>query len=113
MKNLELKISQIQSIKLQLHLLFNFMPGTKEDQLKPIDLDYLAYFICYGVKEGKLKILKDEVSVAEGVWHNKLYEFRKLGILLGKGDKTTLNPKIKINLGNLNYKIDFNVQSDL
>ena len=107
---LKLSISKIKSIKLQLHLLFNFTEGSKKDQLNSIDLEYLAYFILYGPKVGKEKILEDEVSVSKEVWHNKLYKFRTLGLLKGKGEATILDPRIKLNLESFDYKLTLNVQ---
>ena len=106
MKKLTLNITQIQSIKLQLHLLFNFIKG---DSLKPADLEYLAYFILYG-EEGKKRILEDAVSVSAEVWHNKLTKFRKMGIVMGLRESTYLNPNIKIALDNLTYNLTINVQ---
>ena len=102
--NLNLKISEVESIKLQLDLLINYTP--KGTVLNKKQLLYLSYFAIYGFKKGKELILEKEISLNGQVWSNHLNLFRDLGLVVGVRENSKLNPNIKLNFSEFTYTLN-------
>ena len=92
--NLKLHIDQLQSIRLQLDLMINYTH--KGIVLNSTQLLYLSYFVCYGIKKGRDKIIEDGISLSPQVWSNNLVIFRNTGLIQGVREESRLNPNIKI-----------------
>lgn len=110
--NLKLHIDQLQSIRLQLDLMINYTH--KGIVLNSTQLLYLSYFVCYGIKKGRDKIIEDGISLSSQVWSNNLVLFRNTGLIHGVREKSKLNPNIKIELDPAyNYVLKIEPKQDL
>lgn len=105
---IEINISQIQSLVLQLDLIINYTSGGKK--LNHTDLTYLAYLKLHGYPKGKDLTILDGVSLSKQSWANKISTLKKKGIITKSNE---LHPNIYTKLGDFEYNINFKIKENV
>lgn len=102
-----LVVNKIELIKFQIKWIVhpNFLLTDK-------DLTILAYVYLYGGKAIE-KMLDDKISSSQKSLENYISRFRKLTLIEGLRENTSLNPNIKISVRNLSYTIQFKLDVEL